>query len=134
MSESWSAKYVTGIHKIDAQHRYLFRLADKLARLDEDEATPDVVKSVLEKLQIYAREHFTFEEDIMREAGCNFVEEHCHLHRQLKQRLERFAQELAQGKVSRGELSNFMRTWIKLHIIWEDMRYVPVLRNRAQKA
>lgn len=121
----WNANYATGIPEIDAQHSYLFELTNRFIR-GLASPTPQMSPSdLLRELADYAQKHFAFEEQCMKESAYQHLEEHTKSHERLRQQIEQYAEELKRGTLRAQELADFLRNWLVLHILREDMRYIP---------
>ncbi len=58
---------LTGIQKIDDEHRRLFDLINEACALPAEKRTPDAVSDILKELTDYAATHFAHEEAYMKE-------------------------------------------------------------------
>jgi hemerythrin len=113
----WTEDLATGIAKIDAQHRDLYR---HVAALHESMRTGRVeqVEETLEFLQRYALEHFSTEEQEMAASGYPGLAEHRRLH-------QRFVEDFLRQKAALGahttasavvELSQWLTDWLRDHV------------------
>lgn len=114
----WTEAYETGMPQIDAQHRALVQLVNRISVLSSSaEATACALH-----LFRYAREHFATEELLMREIGFPGLDAHLREHRELAIVLA----EAIDGKLATpGQiemLKAFLGTWLVDHIAGSDMQ------------
>lgn len=81
---AWSEKYQIGIGEIDAQHRELLSLTNKLHEAVASGAEHAAISALLHTLEINVHEHFDFEEKLMREHHYPFATDHIALHNAYK--------------------------------------------------
>ncbi len=67
----WSEDYATGFAQIDEQHRRLFGLLRDYNEAVKAGRGRAVFTDLLEALGGYAKEHFAYEEECMRECQCS---------------------------------------------------------------
>lgn len=65
----WNAHYETGIDAIDAQHRHLFDVINRLAAWFKNGHAEAGARGALQFLGDYTREHFEVEEAFMRDVA-----------------------------------------------------------------
>lgn len=124
----WDSKYATGIVEIDAHHQYLFALTNRLISLSEEGASRIMVQATLEQLEDYTKEHFSYEEKILEQAGYAKLNEHAEHHARLVAQLKEFSKQFDKEELTVETLAVFMRKWLSAHILSEDMKYIPTLR------
>ncbi|HRP70454.1 MAG TPA: bacteriohemerythrin [Turneriella sp.] len=123
----WSNDYATGIDEIDKQHIFLFDLVNRLIREAAISATPASINEVIEELVRYTVYHFDFEEGIMKKVNYPHYTEHKKKHEGLKAQVQLYAAELRAGGLDMVDFVDFMKSWLKFHILREDMKYVAAL-------
>ena len=109
-------KYKLGIPFIDEQHQQLFDIVDKLG---DEKIT---IKNIIEELKKYTEYHFKTEEEYFLSIGFIEADEHIHLHEIFIETIN-YYQEFPE-KLNKGKLNMFLRSWIKNHILHEDMKYI----------
>ncbi len=120
----WVPEMSVGNAMLDRDHRILIGLVNQLAQEDnhDDRAMLDLV---LDELAGYVASHFAREEEFMAEVGFDGLEMHRAQHRRLARELNKFRTRVAAGKALPGEhLQMFLASWLRRHILVEDMRYV----------
>lgn len=123
---NWNDSLNTGVEQIDAQHRHLVVLINRL--YDEFTASSAVdCAPYLEELEEYVRLHFSDEEALLESA--DLPEEgkarHREAHRVFETGLERFVSRYrADSAMLSMELLAWLRDWLLLHIGGADRIYV----------
>lgn len=128
----WSDNYSVGVASLDAQHKELIRLINRLH--DEDERGDDL-GPVLDRLDWYVRYHFSFEESLMTAAKYEGFAEHIGEHREFETWLKASRRAMTAGmevqELSRI-IADFLKNWLREHILVVDMDYKALLT--AQQA
>jgi hemerythrin len=113
----WDERFTLGHEAIDAQHRELFELAQRVV---EACRRPDrgVLVHELRRLTEHTAAHFLYEEACMAKSGYANTAAHTRHHREVLAKLEQFCGDLLAGRISRrGEkLTAFLSTWAALDI------------------
>ncbi len=117
-----------GIDTLDDEHRYLFKLMEKIVELLHNEYLTDrydMIKNVLIELDDYAELHFTHEEDYMRKirdpelirqrAQHAFFKERVHI-MQIKN-----IDNDEEQQIILEDIVNFLAKWLYQHIIGSDI-------------
>ena len=130
---NWTDAFTTGIESIDDQHRHLVDLVNKFEEASRRGKGSRVMSDILNDLAGYTQEHFAHEERIMRESGYPGLEKHMARHRSLLQKVERFQFEFeSQGRRVTTEVRDFLKYWVRSHILKDDMAYAAHLdKNRV---
>ncbi len=126
MTIAWQQSYAIGDVEIDKQHRQLFRLANEFLAA-EDKAAQAVCAMHFYR---YTREHFEYEENLMRRHGFPGLAEHVEGHNALIARLNQVGSGIEDGSLDRQELEDFIRDWAQHHIPVEDFRLSAYLSSR----
>lgn len=127
MSEfTWNDQYKIGHSTVDAQHEHLFRLANQIVEADNEEA----LTHLLMQLYQHTREHFSAEEDLMKQIDYPDYERHIEQHNQMLDRLIEISKTVPNKHWDAIELKIFMTDWILVHILEEDMPLGDYLTKR----
>ncbi len=126
----WLPEYSVGIDAIDAQHRELVNILNRLfiavSRLEGDK----VIAGILDALTGYTRTHFALEEQLMRLAKYPELAAHQEEHRRLIEKLDTLCRKhLLEDKPIHFEMLAFLKTWLKEHIRGEDSKYSAALQE-----
>ncbi len=119
----WSNRLDTGIVEIDSQHRVI---ADYINALHDAKQTSDQseVEGVLSGLVDYTVNHFSFEEQLMEEAGYAFLKAHQRVHQLFVNRIAEYKERFSQGEDISDELLKLLKSWLSNHIEQEDRGYL----------
>ena len=127
---NWSEEFTTGIESIDDQHRHLLALINKFEEASRRGKGSRIMTDILNDLVGYTQEHFAHEEKIMKECGFPDLDKHMARHRGLLQKVERFQFEFGtQGRRVTAEVREFLRYWVRSHILHDDMAYATHLKE-----
>ncbi|WP_078706637.1 hemerythrin domain-containing protein [Consotaella salsifontis] len=90
----WNAGIETGNNTIDQQHRRLFAMTNELAELIADGEKLPEIKTLIGRLEEYARGHFCNEERLMACSALSAREQERHTcaHRVFRQRIRKIAE------------------------------------------
>lgn len=117
----WRENYAIGDEEIDAQHRQLFVLLDRLYASVCSQDQAQAVERVAEELVAATREHFLHEEAFMRRVQYPRLEAHQAEHQRLLADVNQRLEALRQGeRIVSVELLEFMNDWLSHHIAASD--------------
>ncbi len=119
----WDQRFVTGLEKVDAQHRRLVDIVNLVGDiLTAQHASEDDLQTIFRQLADYARFHFADEEKLMDAAGVD--PRHSTRH---KEHHAQFIAQVVQMWRARATMSNpaevlhgFLASWLSFHILDED--------------
>jgi hemerythrin len=130
----WKDEYNVGIHLIDTQHQTLIKLINRLTQEREQDG---MVSYVIDDLNLYVKEHFKEEEELMRLAKYEGFSAHKEEHRVFEKWLSAVCQVLNLGGNSSHLLAEsvnaFLRNWLVNHILESDMSYRSSLIGISEK-
>lgn len=122
-------EYRTGIDPFDTQHSGLFSRLSLLAEDAEKNAAPSEYLSHIKYLIIYAKNHLTDEEEMMRLYNYPLFEVHKKEHDEFREYIENFMKAYDEGAFSPEAVVHFVRDWFVKHILETDMRYVEFFKR-----
>jgi hemerythrin len=129
----WSESFKTGLTRIDEQHRWL---VDATNRLHDEitQSTPDrtMVTEVLEGLVDYAMNHFILEEELFQRYGYPQTMAHRAEHDAFSREATELLMRHEGGADVQLDTLDFLKEWLKHHILVVDMAYVPFLKERMK--
>lgn len=130
MAIVWKDSYKVGDAVIDEQHQQLFHLANKIL------ATEDPAAQALCAMQFaqYTRDHFAYEETLMREVNFPDYEGHVIWHKQLILRLKLASHFIEKGTLDKQDLEGFISDWAMQHIPVHDAQLAAYLAERRAAA
>lgn len=131
----WDATYGVGVASIDAQHQKLIELINTLYGAMRDKKTSQIVGSLVRELSDYTRYHFSEEERLMEKAGFSGLLLHKKEHANFIAKVHDIQKKIDNGQENLigFELANFLKDWLKNHIIGTDKNYGPVMREAGLK-
>lgn len=124
----WKEEYSVGIPSIDKQHQGFVALMD----IDIN-ATPESLQTpFVDKLANYAKEHFTYEEDLFQKYAYPDEATHKQEHEQFILRVAAFRTRINQGnKIPLFDFYQFYTDWLVKHIAGEDKKYSDFLISKG---
>lgn len=124
----WKPEYNTGFGEIDRQHRVLVDLINRLHDEMLKGATQQGVAPILRELANYTHTHFNWEEKMLAAEGYQDLAAHAQVHRRMSAKVDQFADELEAGRIALSvPLMNFLKDWLREHILKTDMKYAVAL-------
>lgn len=120
MTIEWKDHYKIGDQVIDAQHEELFRLANEFISAKEKAAQTQCAMLFYK----HTREHFKYEEDLMRRVNYPDLATQVTLHNDLISKLNTVSQRIAEGGLNMKDLENLITHWTTQHILHEDGRLI----------
>ena len=123
MGNNWTDKYLLNIDQIDQQHKAFFELWDKeIKQVDMQDHIQ--LACVIEKLEDYLKNHFKYEEEMLRKSDYKDIENHIAQHKFFIQKVDNLKQELDYSNPLLFEKTAvFMKKWFLSHIIHSDKKY-----------
>jgi hemerythrin len=120
----WKDEYSVGVEKFDHQHQHLFEITNKIIEHSGTSEDSGLVSETLTEMINYAREHFTAEEVLMQEYGYPEIESHKEQHDYFIDTTAELAISFMDNRnTTAGEITEFLKLWLTLHILKCDMKY-----------
>ena len=127
---TWSTENEVFLAPVDAEHRGLFRFADELQVAIAKSAPPDAICEHLHRLEEYMAEHFSHEEELMREVGYLSYGWHRAQHDTARRRLKLLVPLIETGDIQAAELClEFLAGWLHDHTTLTDKMMTAFVRN-----
>ncbi|WP_051512296.1 bacteriohemerythrin [Skermanella stibiiresistens] len=134
----WGVDLEFGIPRIDAEHRKLLELANRVYFSVKGGEDPKLLSRAFDELRAYASKHFADEEGFMTKIGFPEAEEHRDQHRMFISRLDALAEDYRQGAAIRGvDVVGLLGGWWQTHIKGFDgavARYAAARRSPIREA
>ncbi len=132
---TWNEEYNLGHHAIDEQHQGLLTLINKLHEALAIGESRSVLSEIFDGLKRYVREHFSMEEELMRNTQFPGREAHLREHASFCEKVDQmFLHFLQSASFLIGiELMRFLSAWVEEHMQQADQVYMLHLRSQ-QKA
>ncbi|MCW7754400.1 hemerythrin family protein [Desulfobotulus sp. H1] len=128
----WLPEYAIGNPEIDAQHRMLFDLANRIFRIMDPRQDFKELKATLQSLFEYMHVHFDAEEELMREWGYPDIDYHRNLHELIRRDMNSLVEGVYDLHRLKGELNVLMTQWVLVHIRDEDSKLGSFHRSHTQ--
>ena len=120
----WTDEYSVKSEVLDTQHKKLFEIINNLYSAFAKNEHNKILGDILEELHQYTIYHFSEEARILDEKNKPLPLEHIKAHEQFIQKIEEFKQKFEKGKAGiTYEIMNFLRQWLKDHILGKDKEY-----------
>ena len=128
----WDEKFSVGVPSIDAQHKKLISLTDRLHEAMKSGKGNDALAEVLDSLIDYTVTHFAYEEKLMSANAYPGYLAHKVIHDNLTAKAKSIRDSWREGKpMVTVDLMNFLKTWLTDHIHGEDKKYSTLLREKG---
>ena len=119
----WTDEYSVGVHTIDTQHQGLFQTFKDLHNALNVGDTGAIEKALGDMWQ-YTTDHFEYEEKYFRMHKYPDAEAHKAEHAALSDQVAGKVRQYQAGELElTGELTEFLTTWLKSHILETDKQY-----------
>lgn len=130
----WSDHFSVKINEIDKQHRKLIEMINTLHEAMVARQGREAQKIIIAAMVDYAHSHFALEERYMRESAFHWYATHKLEHEAFTVKALELQKEVSNdGFVLTLEILNFLKDWLKEHILGTDMRYVEHLTRYGLK-
>lgn len=130
----WKHEYSIDGGKIDAQHKHLVELANKVLATSDPVTDVTQLRKTVKDLFQYIEYHFDAEEEFMREVEYPEVEEHHEIHAQLVHDMNHLLKASKDYNQLLAELKPIMTSWVLKHILVEDGKIGKFLKGKEVKA
>lgn len=127
----WSHELDTGIAVIDGQHK---RIVEYINSMQDAQQNHDreAVGNIIDELVDYTVSHFSFEEELMEQAGYGFIVPHKKIHELFVKKVASFVERFKNGEEVGEDILNMLRKWLVNHIKNEDGDYVEAVERHMQ--
>lgn len=126
---TWNESYSVSIPSIDEQHKKLIAyINDFYTQMRGDTPIEEIIETTLHRLYDYAKEHFSYEEGLLRSNGYSNYMRHKQAHTDFLRKVREFEKE---ESLDPQELLFFLQNWLIKHIKGEDMAYSSFLYNKG---
>ncbi len=130
----WTEDLGVAIESIDADHKVLIGMINKLDEAIKTKEPQDTVKRVLNALLEYTGYHFDREEALMKAANYPDLKAHARTHGTLKAQVAdiRNRYERNPESIHEREVLAFLKNWLTAHILGRDKLYAPFMESRRK--
>ena len=121
---TWDDSLSVKMNDIDDQHKKLFVLINEVHQAMSTGKGNEIMGHVMGELLKYTRDHFAYEEKMLKRIGYPKLAEHHKVHVYLTDQVNQLNEKIKAGKpLSPISVSNFLKDWLKSHILKVDMHY-----------
>lgn len=126
----WSEELSVGVPDMDHQHHQLVDMINELiATMDTDDLSK--ILTSYKALGSFVVKHFNDEEEFMEKIGFESLGVHKQIHIQLLDKVGVFQAEMEQGRLDKLKLVEFLKMWLRSHIMGIDAKYGVKYRENA---
>jgi len=132
----WSDGFAIGLGELDAQHRKLIEILNRLAQHHARHATDVDLLGVFDELLDYTTYHFRTEEALMAEkrVAAEHAAVHVRAHREFVERVAAArASAEKEPRAVTGHILSFLTKWLILHILGIDRRLGEEVRKAEER-
>jgi len=130
MNLEWQPLYSVGNEQLDAHHKRILGLTNKLYNAVKDGEEEHAILEILQSLTKYAEVHFKEEELLFSQTSYPNAYGHRCRHQEFRITLQQLKDSFQQKERFVGlELMEFLMSWLNGHILQIDMQYVPFIKN-----
>jgi hemerythrin len=132
----WRAEFELGLPEMDAQHRGLMALVNRVADCFLNPAKENPCLDAMGALLSGTRAHFRWEESLMAAHGYAGLSAHREQHSELLASMERLERDfrIRAHVINKPTTLKFLRDWFVLHIQHSDAAFVRAYESAAGEA
>jgi len=128
----WKEEYGVKIREIDMQHQKLVAMLNGLYEALKKGEGREALGATLSGLVGYTKTHFATEERFMKIHGYPDYLSHKEKHEKMTAMVLEYARKFEAGEIRNPiEISNFLKDWLKKHILGTDMGYSAFLNGKG---
>lgn len=128
----WKDIYSVGIKEIDSQHKMLVNTLNELFEAMRNREVHEVITGIIKSLVDYVGVHFSFEEELMKKYNYPELIIHKKEHTAFVEKVLDFQKKHQAGNLMLSlEVMNFLKDWLKNHIMGTDKKYGPFFNNKG---
>ncbi|WP_168220301.1 diguanylate cyclase [Azospirillum thermophilum] len=131
----WSASFHSGEPALDAQHKSLFEITNRLMAVGSDDTSHAAAAAIFDVLSDDLRRHFAYEESLLVRIGYKYMDAHKAEHERLLSLIGSIIARHEAGLVSTADAAHAIsKDVIFGHILSEDRNYFSALCDAAEKS
>lgn len=119
MHLQWRDILEIGVEEMDADHRHLVELLNRVQDASEDDDRQAALE-ILYQLEQFTADHFAREEAMMAQIHYRLADQHRQEHQRLFYEVKAQIADLERGRIVAGAVSVFLQRWLLRHIAGAD--------------
>lgn len=128
----WQDKFSVNIKEMDHQHLRLVEMINELYRALLSNNPDEFLGEMLHRLVEYAAVHFQKEEELLEKYRFPELDSHKKEHEAFVEKIIDYHKQFKAGTLTLSvEIVNFLKSWLKDHIIGIDKKYGPFLNEKG---
>jgi len=129
----WNEGLSVGVEQLDKQHQKLVAILNRMITSDDAEKDVHFDTGILDEMLAFAKEHFEYEEALMAKYSYDGLDDQIKAHRAFVKKAMEFAVDAVAGDPEFATtVTAFLRHWLLNHILITDMKYKPLLSEKAE--
>lgn len=129
---TWSDLYKLGIDIVDAQHKKLVDLINKLHDAFTEGKAHEVTEDIIDEMLNYADYHFQMEETLFDKHNYPESAEHKIVHNDFFEKANDYKARVLNGEKNvHYDLLKYLKEWLINHIQGEDVKYADYFRSKG---
>ena len=131
---NWTDSLSVGVSELDNQHKRLIAIINDLSEAMKKGKGKDVLGRIMSSLINYTQTHFTAEENYFEKYNYPQSSSHKGEHTAFVKKVSEVKAGFDAGKLSvTVETMNFLRDWLKNHIMGTDQKYTQFFNEKGLK-
>jgi len=128
----WKESYSVNIKEIDNQHKMLVSTLNELYEAMRTRQAKEIIDGILKSMSDYAGFHFSTEEALLKKHFYPEFTQHKKEHEAFVKKVSDFIEKHKAGSLMLSmEVMNFLKDWLKSHIMGVDKKYSPFLNQKG---
>lgn len=130
---NWTSDLSVGVDILDRQHQQFIEMLNQCSQKMSNKKISEA-ETILDKMEIYANDHFSTEEKFFQQCNYEKSVEHINEHNKFKDQYRRFRSDFEKmGSVICYALLEFLVHWLIEHIKNHDRQYTECFKNCGLK-
>ncbi len=125
----WSDSLSIGVKAIDDQHKQLVQMLNDLCDAFDSPDRENVVATCLSKMKKYSQEHFTDEEQLVKDNNYPEIEAHIKEHEIFIEKVSAYKAAQIEQYLPFQDMLEFLKSWLVEHITESDQKIAAFLKR-----
>jgi Amt family ammonium transporter len=131
---SWREEFTLHVPEMDKEHKNLVKLTEEILEVMRSGLGKGAIEDAFQDLMDYTVNHFDHEEQLLEEHGYPGVAEHKEIHRQLKEKVIKYREELFRKEsLNAKAFQDFVSGWLIHHILEDDRQYAEFINAKFRE-